>query len=136
MTFNKRLILLRESRALDQTQLAKALGFCSRSAVSLWELGTRRPPTWKLQMIADFFNVKVDYLLGNTDDSTPGTKLPNPTEDDKAKAETLAEQLQDPAKMRNSPAYQKMLDAGWTEERIEEFADFVISMAAQKKPPS
>lgn len=136
MTFRERLILLRESRGLDQTQLAKTLGFCSRSAISLWELGARRPPTWKLQMIADFFNVKVDYLLGNTDDASPGTKLPLPTEEDKAKAASLANQLQDPTKMRNSPAYQKMLDAGWTEEKIEEFADFVISMAAQKKPPS
>lgn len=128
--------MLREARGLDQTKLAKELGFCSRSAVSLWELGTRRPPTWKLQMIADFFNVKVDYLLGNTDDPTPGKKLPAPSMEDKEKAAALAEQLHDPKTMKNSPAYQKMLDAGWSEERIEEFVDFVISMTAQKKPPS
>ncbi len=135
MTFKERLIMLRESRGLDQAQLAQALGFCSRSAVSLWETGARRPPTWKLQLIADFFQVKVDYLLGNTDDASPGGKIPVPSAEDMEKAASLASQLRDPQTMKNSPAYQKMLDAGWSEERIEEFADFVISILKEKRPP-
>lgn len=58
---------LREDRGLSQSQLAKELGV-SQSTVGNWESGAREPNFSTTQQIADFFNVSVDYLLGNTDE--------------------------------------------------------------------
>ncbi len=136
LIFKDRLILLRESHGLDQSQLAKILGFRSRSSVSLWELGLRTPKLWKLQVIAEYFNVSMDYLTGNTDDPAPGKKTAPPSEEDMKKAASLAAQLSDSDTAPRSPAYQRMIAAGLTKEDIEEIAEFAISVMARKKPPA
>ncbi|TEB13419.1 helix-turn-helix domain-containing protein [Pelotomaculum propionicicum] len=66
MNFSRRLISLREQAGLTQEQLARKLNI-SRSALSLWELGKREPNHSTLQLLAKFFNVSIDYLLGNSD---------------------------------------------------------------------
>lgn len=48
--------------------VAQELGFSS-AAVTKWKKGTL-PSTTALYKIADYFNVTVDYLLGNTDTTT------------------------------------------------------------------
>lgn len=63
MEFSKRLMLLRQKLGLSQEELAKRLGV-SRSAVSLWELGKRSPDIPTINLLADFFDVTTDYLLG------------------------------------------------------------------------
>ena len=68
MNFQERLVSLREARGLNQDQLAEVLGLKSRSSISLWEIGKRQPPMWKVQIIADYFNVSVDYLMGRVDE--------------------------------------------------------------------
>lgn len=39
----------------------------SQNTISRYETGTREPSRNDLIMIADYFNVSIDYLLGRTD---------------------------------------------------------------------
>lgn len=56
---------LRTSKKLTQEELAKKLKI-SRSTIGMYENGSREPDYEMLEMIADFFNVDIDYLLGRT----------------------------------------------------------------------
>lgn len=67
--FKERLKTLRQSRDLTQSSLADALNI-SRSAVGMYENGSREPDFETLELIADFFNVDIDYLLGRTTKTT------------------------------------------------------------------
>lgn len=64
--FGKRLKLLRLQYKLTQTELGKNLNLSQR-AISSYENGLRFPDEQILNLIADYFNVSVDYLLGRTD---------------------------------------------------------------------
>ena len=61
----KRIRDLREDRDFTQKQLAKKLN-CSQQVYSNYELGQRDIPTDILIRLADFYNVSIDYLLGQT----------------------------------------------------------------------
>lgn len=64
MEFYKRLKRLREDKGLSQEELAEKLNI-PRTSVTHYERGDDRIPRPKrLQEIADFFGVSVDYLLG------------------------------------------------------------------------
>ena len=54
---------LRKERGLTQEQLAEQL-FVSRTAVSKWETGRGTPSIESLQMIAKFYGITLDELLG------------------------------------------------------------------------
>ena len=54
---------LRESRGLNQTQVGE-LANVAQSAVSKWERGESEPPQGTLRILADFYGVSIDYLLG------------------------------------------------------------------------
>jgi len=56
---------LREDRDLKQRELADYLN-CSQQVYSNYELGQRDIPTDVLIKLADFYNVSIDYLLGQT----------------------------------------------------------------------
>lgn len=60
---------LRTSRDMTQEDMSKALGI-SRSAISMYEAGKREPDFETLEIIADYFNLDIDYLMGRTDKST------------------------------------------------------------------
>lgn len=60
---------LRVSKGITQVQLAKQLGI-SRSTVGMYENGSREPDFETLELIADYFNVDTDYLLGRTNKTT------------------------------------------------------------------
>lgn len=62
MSFSDKLVELRNKRNLTQEQFAKAIGL-SRSAISMYESGKREPNFETLELLADFFNVNMDYLL-------------------------------------------------------------------------
>ncbi len=62
--FSKSLVNLRESKNLLQKDLADIFNV-SRSTISSWENGTRTPGPELLVQIANYFEVSVDYLLGN-----------------------------------------------------------------------
>ncbi|OOC42163.1 helix-turn-helix domain-containing protein [Thermosipho sp. 1074] len=70
---NDRLQSLRESLGLSQNKLAHLLNV-SQTTIFRLEKGEREPSLQLLNLIADFFNVSVDYLLGRTDDPTPKGK--------------------------------------------------------------
>lgn len=69
MDFKNRLKLLRESMDLNKRELADKLGF-SPSIISMYEAGERKPSIENLEILADFFNVDINYLLGKTDYTT------------------------------------------------------------------
>ena len=62
----ERLVLLRKQRKITQDTLAKELGI-SRQAYSNYELGNREPDFDTLKKLATFFDVSIDYLVGNSD---------------------------------------------------------------------
>ena len=61
--FTERLKELRCEKGLSQTELAKALNVSQRS-ISSWETGFRQPDYETLILIAKYFDVTTDYLLG------------------------------------------------------------------------
>ena len=64
--FSQRLKQLREELNLTQKQFGKAIGY-SQSAIARWERAERQPDIDMLIITACFFNVSVDYLIGNSD---------------------------------------------------------------------
>lgn len=67
--FNTVLKKLRKSAGLTQEQLADALSI-TRSRLGMYETGQREPDFETLEMIADYFNVDIDYLMGRTNKTT------------------------------------------------------------------
>lgn len=66
--FANRLVELRKSKNLTQYKLASDLGF-SRGLIANYEQGTREPDYNMLKIIADFFGVSTDWLLGHSTSS-------------------------------------------------------------------
>ena len=58
-----RLKKLRVQRGLSQRELAESISI-DRSMISLFENDHRETPTSTAKLIANYFNVSVDYLLG------------------------------------------------------------------------
>ncbi len=61
--FIERLKELRQEKGLSQAQLAKATGI-STGAIGFWETGERVPNAQAVIVLAKFFGVTTDYLLG------------------------------------------------------------------------
>ncbi len=66
----EKLICLRKKNGLTQLDLAEKLNV-SRQAISRWEVGTAVPNTDNLRILAELYNVSVDYLLSSNTVSTP-----------------------------------------------------------------
>ena len=64
--FSERLRILRKEKGLTQVQVAQAVKMSNRGYQDL-ELG-RKPQYENLMIIADFFDVSVDWLMGRTED--------------------------------------------------------------------
>ena len=69
MEFKERLKELRKRRGLSQVVLAERLGL-SKSTIGAYETGDITPSLDALNLLADFFNVDINYLLGKEDGST------------------------------------------------------------------
>lgn len=63
MRDSTRLKKLRVQRGLSQRELAESISI-DRSMISLYENDHREIPTSTAKLIANYFNVSVDYLLG------------------------------------------------------------------------
>ena len=61
--FGERLKELRQEKGVGQVELAKCLDV-SKGIISLWENGLREPTMSSLIVLAKFFNVTIDYLVG------------------------------------------------------------------------
>lgn len=101
---------LRTSMKLTQDELAKKLNI-SRSTIGMYEKGAREPDFETLELIADFFNVDIDFLLGRT---TKTTYLVNGH--DKMSESTDSYYLNDDARelaefMFKNPEYKVLFDA-------------------------
>ena len=68
--FAERLKERRQAANKTQKEMADFLGITVQS-YQRYELGTREPDFKVLVMIAVYFNVATDYLLGRTDEPTP-----------------------------------------------------------------
>lgn len=60
---------LRESREITQLELANALNI-SPSTIGMYEQGRRSPDPETLSMLADYFKVSIDHLLGRDETDT------------------------------------------------------------------
>ncbi|MFQ6752523.1 MAG: helix-turn-helix domain-containing protein [Clostridia bacterium] len=61
--FKDNLKELRIEAKLGQVELAKAIGV-SKGVISLWENGLREPNMYSLILLAKFFNITIDELVG------------------------------------------------------------------------
>lgn len=57
---------LRMEKGIGQVELAKQIGV-SKGIISLWENGLREPNMFSLIMLAKYFGVSIDYLVGLED---------------------------------------------------------------------
>ena len=64
MEFNEKLQKLRKDQSLTQEELAEKL-FVSRTAISKWESGRGYPSIDSLKVIAKYFHITIDELIGN-----------------------------------------------------------------------
>ena len=70
--FSDKLKELRQARGITQKQLAEWSGL-GRSQISNYENGLRTPDWETQEILADFFNVRLDYLM---DRDTSNTRIP------------------------------------------------------------
>ena len=61
-TINDRIFTLRTQAGISQQRLADDLKL-SRRAISLWETGRRIPDIQSVLLLADYFQVSLDYLV-------------------------------------------------------------------------
>jgi transcriptional regulator with XRE-family HTH domain len=88
--FPNRFKHIREKSGLTQQQLADKLGI-SRSAVGMYEKGEREPNFETLELIADTFNVDMNYLLGKK----PSTEVMPDTYYFNPKTSKIAQEIYD-----------------------------------------
>ncbi|MGR6857727.1 helix-turn-helix domain-containing protein [Bacillus halotolerans] len=67
--FNETLKKLRREKNLSQKELGNKLGL-AESTIGMYEQGKRQPDYETLLKIADFFEVTLDFLLGNPKDAS------------------------------------------------------------------
>lgn len=100
--FNERLRQLRTAKKLSQAEFAEQIGI-SKSSVNMYERGEREPNFKTLEIIADYFNVDMDYLLGKSDiplrnvvksgDCFPIPALPTATDNPETQTVTINERF-------------------------------------------
>lgn len=72
--FSKRFIQLREERNLLQSDVAKIFNV-EQPTVSQWENNKRIPDSSMIIIIANYFDVSTDYLLGRSESRNPSNGL-------------------------------------------------------------
>lgn len=69
MEFSERLKTLRKEAGFTQVDVAEKLGI-SQPAYASWERGAKKPTQDNLVKIAQILNVSVDYLVGNSQETS------------------------------------------------------------------
>lgn len=72
---------LRKEKGLRQSELATTL-HVSQQAVGSWETGRTVPGADTLNVLADYFNVTTDYLLGRPEKKDDDTRTADIKDDD------------------------------------------------------
>ena len=70
MEFFERIKQLRLEKGMTQTQLAKGLG-TSTGTIAMWETGKRMPSFETLCALEEYFDKRMDYILGRSEDDSP-----------------------------------------------------------------
>jgi len=65
-TLPERLLALRQERNVSQKSLVQEMGLALNTYVR-YERGEREPTASVLALMADFYGVTIDYLVGRTD---------------------------------------------------------------------
>ncbi|MBB6218222.1 transcriptional regulator with XRE-family HTH domain [Anaerosolibacter carboniphilus] len=86
MNFGERLKLLRDEKDLTQQDLADYLGV-GRPTIAGYETKGKQPDHEKLIKLANYFNVSVDFLLGQADIRNSADHIKYAVKDDKELAE-------------------------------------------------
>lgn len=107
--FGDRLKILRTEKNLTQLDLAKLLKV-SPSTIGMYEQSRREPDGSTIKIIADYFNVSIDYLMGLTNIRESADKILNDT------TETIA--------FHRANGYEEDLPPEAIEE-IEQFKQFI-----------
>ena len=103
---------LRDSRGLTDYRISEEIGI-SRAMLSSWKNGKYTPKIDKLQKIADFFGIPLEYLMtGEMPEQSYYT--------DKETAKIMQKLFESPGKHALAKAIADM-----TEEQAKIFADFV-----------
>lgn len=63
---HERVSELMQEYGYNQTQLAKKIGV-SQNTISAWLLNKKQPSITSLWLLADYFNVDIDYIVGRKD---------------------------------------------------------------------
>ncbi len=116
---------LRKQRGLTQEQIAEALGI-SCQAISKWETGLSFPDISLLPIIADYFGVSIDYLLGH-DAGRQGEEI--------AKACSAAEELfQSGSYTQAVPTLRKALVRHPSNEKLMYMLAWALSGTIRESP--
>ena len=95
VSFIERLIELRKEDRKTQEEMANILNV-KRSTYGAYERGTILPPYDKIESIAKYFNVSVDYLMGNTNNkNSSSTSSSNEVHDVNQALSDLINELKD-----------------------------------------
>ncbi|MCL2751476.1 MAG: helix-turn-helix domain-containing protein [Firmicutes bacterium] len=62
----ERLKELMKDYGMNQSRLAEKIGL-KQNTISAWLLGKKEPSITSLWLLADFFDIDIDYLVGRTD---------------------------------------------------------------------
>lgn len=119
---------LMHDKGISNNKLLTDLGL-NKSSILNWEKRGTIPSGETLQKIADYFNVSVDYLLGNTDKKEKSPAAEYDSEADRAEAE-LNEYLEF---LRTDENYRMMfsLMKGATKADVEKAVKIVKSLLGE-----
>jgi len=122
--FEERLKNARKAKNITQKDISTSLKI-DRSTYAGYETGKGKPSFEKLNELADYLDVSVDYLLGRTDDPTPYRDVDSDL--DGSPDEELKQLLSDPD-MRVA-----FLDySSWSDEDKRELINFIKFKKSQR----
>lgn len=117
--FGERLKKLRLEADLKQSDLAKIFGL-STSSIGMYEQGRRTADPETLLKISKYFNVSVDYLLGNTDER-------NKTDDNKNTSKIIFKDAQEAMEfILKQPSLMAFGVPNLSDDEIIEFANDIL----------
>lgn len=120
-SFARILKSLREERGISQQELAETLNV-KRSTIGNYEQGTRSPDMETLEVIADYFNVDMDFLYGKTN-------IPNRYRYD-AFTQTTTKKAQSPIPETLAAHFE---GKDFSDDDLRDIANFVEFVASRKK---
>lgn len=89
MTIGQRVKLRREELGLSQEELAKRIGYKSKTSINKIELDFRNLTQSKIKAIADALETTPSYIMGWDEEAAEAAKKAAPSEEDSLNAEII-----------------------------------------------